>query len=439
MIRKHVALILCILLLCNGIACADGVSVGQNLSAIYENMVQAFELGEFATALGLFDTTPALTSYKDALSYQRYMKAREMVTEDDYENAILLFKTIEAFHDSDCYLAYAQGRKAEEKGEYSDAVSYYILAANLEQSGVDVMDRLKFCNQNVFEEEKRQKYEDAVKSYERAMESGLRSDIMSCLTVFCGLGDYLESTTYAARCEAWIQAADRKVAFTKITASTNTIQLIWEDNETGKCYRLRYRAQGMNNWNILETTKTSAYISDLIPGTVYEVNLEDVELPEKKLSVDVQTDRMRVFDDIMLSATRGCVIGIKRLALKQKTAIELINEYETQLLKPEKNQFTVSDMDDYALYLSVSIENSDIEDDAFDSWFVLRTASHGVYGTEKTTVSLPGSQLNILINWDISPLLKQIKDEHGTLPPDTYTVEMMLGDGVLSQVSFEIQ
>lgn len=71
--------------------------------------------------------------------------------------------------------------------------------------------------------------------------------------------------------------------------------------------------------------------------------------------------------------------------------------------------------------------------------FILASDSHGVYASDIISAVIPCKVKNIMINWDMSPLLNVLRASFGSIPSDIYRISMLIDGAVFTETSFSIE
>lgn len=131
----------------------------------YNAAINALSAGEYETAVAKFET---LVDYKDSnekIKEAYFGYGKELVAAEDFDTAIAMFENADGFDSAAAYKQYATGRKNLNEKKYSEAITCFTNAKNVEDSST----RLQEANYLFGEEKfKGKSYSDAIKYYTAA-------------------------------------------------------------------------------------------------------------------------------------------------------------------------------------------------------------------------------------------------------------------------------
>ena len=96
-------------------ALADGIIEGREPKELYTELCADFILNEYEAGIALYESSPALEDYSDALFYYRYMKASVDMDAGSFQSAALFFESISDFKNAKQLAFYCRGRIAEQR------------------------------------------------------------------------------------------------------------------------------------------------------------------------------------------------------------------------------------------------------------------------------------------------------------------------------------
>ena len=102
----------------------------------YNAAMKALAAGEYEAAVAKFET---LVDYKD--SSEKIKEAcfgyeKELVAAEDFDTAITMFENADGFDSSIAYKEYATGRKNLNDKKYSDAITCFTKAKDIEDGSI---------------------------------------------------------------------------------------------------------------------------------------------------------------------------------------------------------------------------------------------------------------------------------------------------------------
>lgn len=456
--RAYFALLLCLVLTMQffpasvlALQAESSVNAGISTADIYKTMIGWFVIGEktddFDKAMKIYETysvSLSLQSYSDAEEYYRYMQARKYLTQGEFSNASVVFRSLEDFNDSSLYAAYASGRIAEAEGRYGDAVSEYIIAANLNKKtgmGSDVVQRMLDCNNRISDEQKSAQYKSALIDYEAAKESGDAVRIAEVLKAFTALAGYQDADAYAQACSGLLEILTRKISVT-VSANANSAFVSWNDTAAamGKPGNIHYDVlwKPINCRQMMRQTNcvSPVTLTGLIPGTDYEITVLDADSESVKTSMVISVPAPQVYPRETIKFNRLEIAGIERSVLdleypkdggKEKmTPLAVFQMWKDFLIYQPDNGYTISDLNNCALYAGVVFVNQTGKEMNVSIQVVLRSASFGTYQTETVNGFLLADIQPQMVCVNISDALQRMQDDHFSLSAGQYVAEIYM-------------
>ena len=424
--------IVCILMIAVSLVCiahgfTEGTSVSSSTEDLYNKMFGFFVIGEknnnFNDAIAIYESNPQLKTYSDAEKYYRYMCARNYLLSEDFNNAALLFRSLDTFRDSNLYYAYVNGRIAENESRFEDAVGYYIEASDL--TTLDCIARMQKCNAKIGDEKKSIQYQEAMNDYELAITAGDQAKVASVRKAFLSLGDYQESKKYAALCDKWLQTQNRKIMISA-EAIENVLTISWQDSEDGHSYQLCYRPENSGDYVVMNDCSSPVRITDCIPGTVYEIVVIDKSDKQVSAYKTVSIPKAEKYTSNDLKFVRMDIAGIQKndIVLTTLSPADIFNDYPEFMLRQEDGAFTAQQLTAYALYASIVYSNTTSEEMDIELYTVLRSSTAGVYKSASETIHLPGDSNPRMLCVNVDTLLDETKKETGLLTAGQYLLEV---------------
>lgn len=445
---------------------ASSVNAGISTVDIYNKMIALFLIGEktesFDAAMEVYETyNSSLQSYHDAEKYYRYMQARKYLIEESFANAAVIFQSLEDFRgDSALYAAYASGRIAEMEGRFGDAVSYYIIAADLNKNtgtGSDVVERMLQCNSRISDEQKNAQYKAALADFEAAKNSGDAVRIAEVLKAFTALAGYQDADMCAEICENYLKMLTRKIAITAGTSATSVF-ISWTDTaeaaEKEKSGDIRYnvlwKPVNCRQTAFQANSKSPVTLTGLIPGTDYEITVQDADSESVGTTVTVSIPAPQIYPRDKITFNRLEIAGINPITLdleypgadggmKRITPLEVFQMWDTFLIRQPENGFTASDLNNCVLYGGVVFTNRTGEEMDVGLQAVLRSSTLGTYQTETENWHLQAETQPQMACVNINEALMKLQDEYFTLAVGQYMIEIYMDGQFLCSGSFVIR
>lgn len=434
-------IMICSMLLCFIVCHASASTVSTNLQDLYDNFYSLFIIGEkhnnFGDTLEYYENNPVLENYQDASKIYRYVKGRISLDNNDLAEAKIYFLALADFRDSQIYLSYIYGREAEANLLYDEAISYYAKASELSQ--LDCLERMKECNKKISEEKKELQYQSTVDDYNKAITSGNTAEVARVRDLFSALGDYKDSASYKAECESWLQVVQRKIVIS-VENNGTSLDISWDDTESNCAYNLYCHPQYGGKMIMLKACVSPVTLSQLIPGTSYDIVLCDASNENAYAEISIKTKDAPQYRGSELQFIRLEFAGIQRNdILRTIPPAEIFNDYSDFSYESPEGKYTAAFFSSYISYNKLTVKNLTGEPYSASFHVVLRSDQSGVWVQEAQTFSMPEDNMAKLICLDLDKLFQDVLDEKKIIPIDHYTLEVYLDDSLMSTTQFFVE
>lgn len=456
-------------------ALASGLLPGKGPMEAYEELVAAFELGDYAAARKILKENQLVElGIKDAREYSLYLNALDCMEKGSYALAANLFGSLtedEIFRDSKVLHAYCSGRTAEASGDYAAAVEHYILSASygdsvtrmsncmalqdsskvasadtLYQQGlslqdmdlleqalamyVEIGDVLKTtqCQQALLQLKKQQAYEKALQQYESALSEGNLQGMKSAAAAFTALGRYSDSAKYVELIQQQLSELQRVLTFMVKEVSSTGFKLQWTDSAPqGSQYTVSWVPVHGGEKGSLSTSELTAELTGLIPGTEYELALTASGTLQHQAVLSICTAPADAYGSGFY-ISRAALIGVKRTYISLASLSSLLENKPQVLEYLPDNRIELADSALSAqsmvyCYAFTYCQDKQLQDPV-DTFWVLRTKSAGVYASKSMTYdALPASgRLFIELDTVLDPLYQACHE----WPREDCTIELYI-------------